>query len=261
MVKNMKHRHKKIDLKYHIFNDILLYKTDTVNISRRESTLVMDITVFFNHTYITKDLGIDDVACLKCVCKAWNKELDKLYMNKDDELSVITALSLGMKMQDIDSEHLLDMTKFVKSIVMFRNAIRYTKKTNSNAHILRCTKDFTLNIAKKLLKDVRATTSTKQKATCVLLLNLFEEIDCVELKIHIVFILFYFMNKLIKRNQTAYVKQGDCMFSSRRFRKVIIAKCTQLIEHMRDELTCYPYSFIDKVMRVCAETRRQILSI
>jgi hypothetical protein len=221
----------------------------------------LNMTVFFQHTLFAETLGLDDVACLKCVCKGWFTELEHLYKDKEEDLSKITAISFGNKKHEVYTEHLLNLPVFVKSIKQFQIASRNVDRPNGRAHIVQTTKEFTLRIAKTMIKDVKETSSLSQKSTFVLLLNLFENTKNSEIRILVVYIMFYYMNKLVKRNSKEFVKQGDCILSSRRFRKVILKKCDELISHMRDEVTCFPYSFMNKVIRVCGETKRLISDI
>ena len=74
-------------------------------------------------------------------------------------------------------------------------------------------------------------------------------------KILTIYVIYYFISKLYKKNGSHFNKNNS-LLGNNNFRFICISKANEVVQTLKNEITLFPYTFIDKVIRLVRETAR-----
>lgn len=200
--------------------------------------------------------SMDDIATLMCVSKEVNELviLNKLHCDNNTNVIITTALRTGCTNTEyLTNDHCVNLSMLLKILLQVNRLYGNTKR---NKELLDVLEILTSQLSKKIIKMGHDTCIKKQQATIGCLAHLIHK-DCVH---HNIIILYVLMNFVKRVANVAYPKRrfATSILSESKFRKTVYNKCTESIRSIRDEITCFPFGFLEKVYRQCTDTRRVV---
>lgn len=197
-----------------------------------------------------------DIATLMCVSKEVNNLVisNKLHWDSNSNVIMATALHIGCTNTEyLIQEHCVNVPILFRIILQVNRLYGNTKR---NKDLLDVLEMLTSQLSKKIIKMDHDTCIKKQQATIGCLAHLIHK-DCVH---HNVIILYVLMNFVKRVANVAYPKRRSTtsILSESKFRRTVYNKCTDSIRSIRDEITCFPFGFLEKVYRQCTDTRRVV---
>lgn len=224
---------------------------------------------------------MEDVSILKCVSKDVKTYLESTYQHaeKYNRLLSNTFVKLGCpqkykeahesiffeyKSTNSETEEYTNK-KVLNELLYIQHVLRvnrlYSKASeNKNAFVVYL-KDFTLSHVGNLFTGFKNLTMEQQKQTIRELL-IYSKSKYIEVRIMTGFCVYYFICKILKQNGTSFLRnKKQCIFAEPLIKTTVISMSVQLSDVMKEEITCYPYTFTDKYIRLLNETKRLISTI
>lgn len=221
--------------------------------------------IFIKHSCQEMNIySLEDISTLKCVSKDIKGELDVLYKNNErtNQLCKNTSINLGNINVELPKETVLNRVLYLQYMVKLNryyhdDTIKNSLKRDKLVSFLN---EFTLQNATKIFTKFFKITLDEQTNTISELLYFTEEHNHnIAIKIFTTYLIYYFLSKLYKKNYEPFIKNKDkCVLASRSFRFTCISKATEVVHTLKNEITLFPYTFIDKVMRLVRETSRSL---
>lgn len=207
---------------------------------------------------------MEDISSLKCVSKDTKIEIDDLCKDEQrkQNLWMNTCHKLGYKKTKTKLQSVIHDMSHVK--LMFQLHRYYNQDLGFNSNTIKLTsflKDLTLNKSINVFTKYNDITIKEQSNTINELLN-FMRSKHIEVRIAVIYLVYYFISKLYKKNNHIILKDANkCILANPNFRFTIITKSNQMVYEMKNEITNLPYSFVDKVIRKLQDTRRDVAQI
>lgn len=202
-------------------------------------------------------INIQDIAVLRCVSRNVLNVVNTYI--KDDNQAVfrntLCFLNIPCDKLDIHStSHIIKLGLLVRHLLVFRRLYNdIAKKTKLISTIDSFTKHDVNQLWKKQLNKA---SKDEQKQTIHLLLYCAQGDNESNLQqnIIIIYVIMCFISK-------SYNSMGhQSLFAHEPIKKIIITKCEELSINLREEITSYPYMFIDRVIRKIGDVRRMVLN-
>lgn len=232
--------------------------------------------IFVKHTSLHMNaFDAEDVSTLKCVSSEIKKELDVMYHSDEKQhemwqksltnLGYVSHSSSKKQSDDIstDKEKEYIPLNALNGKLYIQHACRLHRLYGSDnadkkAKFVAFMKDITLTHTKNMFISFNDLTLTQQSRTICELLNLGSS-KYIEIRILVTYLTYYFLNKLIKHNSSVYLKnRNKCVLSNSNFRFTVISKANQHVTSLKNEITSYPYTFTEKVIRMLNDTKRLV---
>lgn len=225
------------------------------------------LLLVFKHSCMNMNIyGLEDIAILKCVSKDISNELDGIYKDIDRYTKCVekTCQNMGyVSKTTLQSNTVLNRDVYVKYMVQLT---RYY--SNHMTCPIVCTnfvsflEDFTRTNCMKVFTKFKNISHEEQINTMNELLCFTYDNKNMATKILAIYLLYYCISKLYKQNTKTFVKnKKQCILGSARFRNTCASKCDHIIIQCKDEITLFPYRFIDKLIRLLQETKRNLVNI
>jgi hypothetical protein len=195
--------------------------------------------------------NMQDIAALKCV----SKELQCLVTKHiDDALLIIsTANDVDIPYAKLMSDHCLDTTMLLQQLLIIKRLHGNQAKVQQLVNVLNAfTRDITSGIWTESFKGM-------SRETQFYTIDFLAHCNCegnLGHNIVIVYLLMTFMAKFLNNNRAILDDRKQTVFAGQRFRDVMVCKCTHLTSTLREEVTAYPYMFVDRVLRKIGDVRR-----
>lgn len=221
-------------------------------------------TIFIKHSCQEMNIySLEDIAVMKCVSNEIKKELNIIYKKdeKVNELCEQTSKNLGCTYKkELTNKPLLNRALYLQYMVQ---ATRYYNKDTIENHKNRETlvlflSELTLYNSIKVFTKFSNVSIDEQISTVIELLN-FTNKDNKNMasKVIAIYLIYYFISKLYKRNGSHFVKR-ESILGNNNFRFTCISKANEVFYSLKNEITLFPYTFIDKVIRLVRETSRNL---
>lgn len=220
------------------------------------------MNVFLQYSLVSKSfVNMQDVSVLKCVSKD-TQRMVKEYVdnNTDGKQAVIevTAGMLGISPNSLARKHI------IKTDILFKNLLIIERVYGSKKHkavLLQTLNNLTGHVVPELWTETLVhVEKQKQMDTIHFLLHSIQD-DCLPRNIIIVYILMSFIFKLMNSNKTILFNRNEFALAHTRLQKVVVKKCINLTTLLREEITLYPYMFIDRVLRKLGDVKRAFSSL
>lgn len=221
-------------------------------------------TIFIKHSCQEMDIySLEDVATMKCVSKEIKTEFDAIYKKdeKINELCKQTAKNVGcIYEKELTNKSLLNRVLYLQYMVQ---ATRYynddtMKSIEKKEKLVMFLNEFTLHNSMKVFTKFHDVSIDHQTCTVVELLN-FTDKDNKNMasKILTIYLIYYFISKLYKKNEKHFIKRKSIL-GCNNFRLTCISKANEIVHSLKTEITLFPYTFTDKVIRLVRETSRTL---
>lgn len=211
---------------------------------------------------------LEDIATMKCVSKVIKTELEEIYQNQEDKnaLSQNTIKQLGfVTINDLSKLTLLNRELYLQ--YMFQVTRYYNDQTMEKIQkrdkLVLFLNEFTLHNSMKIFTNFSNVTIDEQANTVSELLK-FADVENKNMadKILAIYLIYYFVSKLYKRNGKRFLKdRNKCILGCNNFRTTCVLKANETIQSLKKEITMFPYIFIDKVIRLLQQTSRNIANL
>lgn len=223
--------------------------------------------IFIKHSCQEMNIhSLEDIATLNCVSKDIKSELDVLYKSDErkNELCKNTARNLGNinGSLELPKETVLNRPVYLQYMVQLN---RYyhddTIKNNlKRDKLVLFLNNFTSQYASIVFTKFSNISQNEQTETISELLYFTEEnSQNIATKVLTTYLIYYFISKLYKRNGSHFIKnKKTCILASREFRFTCISKANEVIQVLKHEVMLFPFTFIDKVIRLVRETSRSL---
>lgn len=227
------------------------------------------LLVVFKHSCLHMNIyGLEDIANLKCVSKSISTELNDIYKDEDRKTKLIekTCQNMGyVSKTSLQSNTVLNRDVYIKYMVQLTRYYKHPNVVTCNivhTDFVSFLEDFTRTNAIKVFTNFKSISFEEQKNTINELLCFTYENKNMATKILAIYLLYYFISKLYKRNKNTYVKdRKQCILGSAKFRNTCTSKSNQIILQCKDEITLFPYRFIDRLIRLLQETTRNLVNV
>lgn len=215
------------------------------------------LSVFVQYNMVSKcllDLG--DVATLKCVSRETKLIVCK-YIN--EQVIIDTNVeNLGIQYKQLPIEHVIDMRQFVKQLIATK---RLYGNVERRGKFLQLLNNFTGgDVTKVWTEPIAGLSYKKQCDTIYFLLNCIQT-DNIQHNIIIIYFLMHFISKLITMNKSIAKDKEKFLLEHLKIQLIIIDKCNEISTTLREEITMYPFAFIDRVIRKVGDVKRLIISL
>jgi hypothetical protein len=215
------------------------------------------LTVFVQYATVNKGfINIEDAARLKCV----SKDLHVLFDDTADVLIETTANELGIPYKMQECSHIVKFDVLFQQLLLIRRLYGDRKKSGKFVEVLN---RFTHDIAGSIWTESLMGLSKEKQVVTIRFL-----IDCnvhtnmpnkdIQQNIILVYLMMTFMLKLLNNNKKTIRDKDKSLFANHHFQDVIINKCIALSSTLREEITSYPYMFVDRVIRRVGEVKRLV---
>lgn len=215
------------------------------------------LTVFVQYATLNKGfINIEDAARLKCV----SKDLHILFDNNADVLIETTADELGIPYKMQKCFHIVKLDVLFQQLLLIRRLYGDRKKSSEFIEVLN---RFTHDIAGSIWTESLMGLSKEKQVVTIRFL-----IDCnvhtntpdkdLQQNIILVYLMMTFMLKLLNSNKKIIREKDKSLFAHHHFQDVVIHKCIALSSMLREEITSYPYMFVDRVIRRVGDVKRLI---
>lgn len=226
------------------------------------------LTIVFKHSSLNMNIySLNDIAILKCVSKDIKYELDDTYKKKDkqSQLHLTTMKSMGFECEtSLKSKTALKREIYLKYMIQLdRYYNNDTMKNNiSLDKFISFLNEFTSKNAMKVFTKFTDLTLDEQVNTVSELLSFIHTDGNVASNTLAIYLVFYFVNKLYNQNGHIFIKNNKkCILSNNDFRLICISKGTGIVYQYKSMITLFPYTFIDKLIRLIQETTRKLVNI
>ncbi len=226
------------------------------------------LTIVFKHSSLNMIVfSLDDIATLKCVSKDLKQEFDIIYKKPEKhlELELATMKSMGFDCEpSLKDKTALKRDLYLKYMVQLD---RYynddTIKNNDKcSKLISFLNEFTSKNAMKVFTNFRELTFDEQLNTVSELLSFTHNNENIASNTLAIYLIFYFISKLYTQNGKLFIKnKKKCILSCNEFKFLCISKGTELIFKYKNMITLFPYTFIDKLIRLIQETNRKLANI
>lgn len=206
---------------------------------------------------------MEDVAIMKCVSKEIKNEFDAVYKTdeKINELCIRTSNNLGCTFEkELTNKPLLNRILYLQYMVQVTryyndDTMKSFKKRDKLVLFLN---EFTLHNSMKIFTKFSNISIEEQTSTVTELLN-FTNKDNTNMasKVIAIYLIYYFISKLYKKNGNHFIKRKSIL-GCNNFRLTCISKCNEVVYSLKNEITLFPYTFTDKVIRLLRETSRSL---
>lgn len=224
-------------------------------------------TIFIKHSCQEMNIySLEDVARMKCVSKELKIELDAIYTNDDkvNELCKQTSENLGSTAeQEPNNKTLLNRVLYLQYMVQLTryyndDIMKSNKKKEKLVVFLNA---FTLRNTMKLFTKFFDVSIEQQTSTIAELLN-FTSKDNKNVVSTVValYLIYYFISKLFKKNGNHFIKRKSIL-GCNNFRFTCISKANEVVHSLKNDITLFPYTFTDKVIRLIRETSRILTQV
>jgi hypothetical protein len=226
------------------------------------------LLVVFKHSCLHMNIyGMEDIAVLKCVSKDIRNELDDIYKDEDRKTKLLetTCQTMGyVSKTSLQHDTVLNRDLYVKYMVQLTRYYNPNVTTCNKLHadFVSFLEDFTKTNAIKVFTKCKNISLQEQVNTINELLCFTYDNKNIATKILAIYLMYYFISKLYKKNIKTFVKdKKQCILGSVRFRKTCISKGNEIVLQCKDEITLFPYRFIDKLIRLLQETTRNLVNV
>jgi hypothetical protein len=226
------------------------------------------LLVVFKHSCLHMNIyGMEDIAVLSCVSKDIRNELCDIYKDEERNTKLIetTCQNLGyVSKTPLQSKTALNRDMYIKYMVQLN---KYYNPNVVTCKILQCKfvsflEAFTKTNCIKVFTKFNNISLKEQINTMNELLCFTYDNENLAIKILAIYLLYYFISKLCKKNNKTFVRdRKQCILGSARFRNTCASKSNQMIFECKDEITLFPYRFIDKLIRLLQETTRNLVNV
>jgi hypothetical protein len=215
------------------------------------------IIILVQHSAVCKGLlNMQDVAVLHCVSKTVHVTVDT-YISTIEVMQT-TARELCVHCENIHTDCMIDMNAFLRLLMIVRRLQGDVKQQVKFRDTL---DNLTKNATNSLLTQACGNMSKSNQLQTVRFLLECMKTDCLQKNIIIIYILMSFLSQLIKSKKQDILNTDNSIFSNRNFRDIVVLKCLELTRSLREEITLYPYVFIDRTIRKIGEVKRKTLSL
>lgn len=211
------------------------------------------ISILIGYAALEPILNLEDIATLLCVSKDVRNIVvhNNLHHDSNPIVIIATARSLNcIKTTHLLEDHYINLPVLLCLMLQIRRLYGNLKRSKELYDVLEV---LTGQTAKRILKK-EVQNVTKQEVTLHCLLDLFHN-DCT---CHNTIIMYVFMNFVRKVVSSSLPRKTNAICADRQFRMVIFDRCTNNIRLIREQVTCFPFGFMEKVIRQCSETRRYL---
>lgn len=227
------------------------------------------LLVVFKHSCLHMNIyGLEDVAILQCVSKDINKEIDDIYKDEKRKTKLLekSCQNLGyVSNTSLRNDTVLNRDVYIKYMIQLTRYYNHPNVATCNivlTDFVSFLEDFTRTNAFKVFTNFKSISLEKQINTMNELLCFTYENKNTATKILAIYLLYYFISKLYKKNNKTFVKdRKQCILGSVKFRNTCTSKSNQIVLQCKNEITLFPYRFIDKLIRLLQETTRNLVNI
>jgi hypothetical protein len=211
--------------------------------------------------------GLEDIAVLNCVSKDISNEITDIYKDEERKTKLLekSCQNLGyVSDTSLKSDTVLNRDVYIKYMVQLTRyySSKLTCDIVVHTDFVSFLEDFTRTNAIKVFTNFKSISLEKQINTMNELLCFTYDNKNMATKILAVYLLYYFISKLYKKNNKTFVKdRKQCILGSVKFRNTCTSKSNQIVLQCKDEITLFPYRFIDKLIRLLQETTRNLVNI
>ncbi len=198
-------------------------------------------------------ISIVDLAVLRCVCKEVNCILTKNNLNDNSQtILVATAEHLEcIKSDDLFQDNCLNVPLLFQFMCRIKRYYGDTKKTKQ---LVDCLNIISSQLSYKILKLNNKTELDKLINTMQILFDISHK-TC---KTHNMITTYIMMNFIKRMAYISLPKKSNEICKNARFRRSLNIKCQVQIREIREEITYFPFGFLEKVIRQCTEARRWV---
>lgn len=212
------------------------------------------LTVLLNNAALSPILAMDDVARLLCVSKEVRNCVfeNELHHETNKNVIIATAHCLEcIKTQHLLEDHCVNLPFLFRIILQIRTLYGNIKKTKELIDVLEI---LTGQTAKKIIRLDINTDIKKQETTLHCLVDIFHKNSTA----HNTIVMYVFMNFVKRLVTSSLPKKKNVILGDRQFRTLIHDRCTANIRQIREQVTSFPFGFLEKVIRQSTETRRSL---
>ncbi len=215
------------------------------------------LAVFVQYSILNKGfINIEDAARLKCV----SKDLHSLFDDTTNVFMETTGDELGITYKMQECPHIIKLDILFQQMLLIRRLYGYRDKASKLVDVLN---RFTHNIVGSIwTESFNGLSKDKQIATMKFLLECNQHTKQpqrdVQQNVLIVYLMMSFMLNLLNNNKKNILSREKSLFAHRNFQDVVVNKCIALSTMLREEITSYPYMFIDRVIRRVGDVKRLV---
>lgn len=235
-------------------------KTENDIIFAEENTTTMDVLrVFVQYCAVSKSiLTMQDVAILQCLSQD-TKSMVKLYIDDVDGgrkfIVESTASTLGLP---CEYKHIINLEELVKQLLTIQRLYGNQRHKDKFLNVL---DSFTRHIVSTIWTEpIEMLSKDKQTGTIHFLLCSIHK-GKSDQNVILIYILMCFIFKVINSNKTIVHDKNKSLFAYPTIQHIIIDKCIELTKSLREEITSYPFMFIDRVIRRVGDVKRLVSSL
>lgn len=234
-----------------------------------ESTNMDAITIVIKHSCLSMhSYSMDDVATLKCVSKEIKAELDEVYKSDVNKTQLITKTleNLGYVPNDkpLHSKTALKRELYLQYMIQLNRYYNRDTVKNKDDHgkLICFLNEFTLKNCMQVFTKFTDLTLDEQFNTVHELLSFTQNDDHSSSNPLAIYLIYYFINKLHNKNAYVFVKnRKKCILASREFRYICISKSNEVVFQYKNATTLFPYTFINKLIKLLQQTSRNLANM
>ena len=220
----------------------------------------MDVlTVVMQYSMVHEcKLDMVNIATLKCVSINTKLMVEK-YIDETIVLDA-SANTIGIPYKTLPREHAINMNIFLKQLLTTKRL--YGKlESNDKQKFKTMLNHFTSQGVNNVWSEsICGLPLQKQIDTISFLLGCVEK-NNIQHNVMIVYFLMQFIFKLINTNKTILKDKEKFLLQNVRLQQIIQNKCNEISTTLREEITMYPFAFVDRVIRKVGEVKRLVLSL
>lgn len=204
-------------------------------------------------------LNMQDIAVLHCVSNDIHIVIDTYISNiEQNNLSIVeaTAQEFGIPCKNIN--HVVNIKLFLRQLLIVRRLYGNEEKGSKLRHAL---DDFTKNVVGSMWTEPFNPMSKNNQTDTVHFLLQCTQKNCLQQNIIVIYILMYFLSRLFNSKKKDIHDKNNSIFAYTNFRNIVVSKSIELTTTLREEVTGYPFMFIDRTIRKIGEVKRKTLSI
>lgn len=223
----------------------------------------MDVlSIFLQFSVSSKCIvDIQDIAVLRCVSKQ-TQTFVKIYVDdiENGEWSVIETSNklLGLPNTKTNKDCVIKIGELTKQLMIIKRLYGQAKHKDKFISVLN---HLTKHVISKLWTHSLSELSLQQQKDTINFLLTCIQNENMQQNIIIVYTLMSFICSLTKSKQKVINNRDECIIAYSSLKRIVIKKCLELSSCLREEITSYPYVFVDRVIRKVGEVKRQMVSL
>lgn len=223
-------------------------------------------SIYCKQAFVNSRMSLEELAVLSCVNKHLQQSLQMMYGSGTeqhvDKCALKSLEQIGISFTS-QQDYVFNYVELVKFIVPFRRYQMLSMKSHKYQQALhKLLLHFTKRGKKTIFMEYKEIPFKKQTRTLSIMLRFIQKEENTAVKLIFVYIMYSFILGLLQNNPTEFICNRDVsMFGFRKLRKSIVHSTNTLTQQIRENSVFMPFTFLEKLVRLLAQTRRIVSGI